>query len=207
MRTAFHTSRPGSAPGTARVQEWAGRRNNPAPLAAGLLLCSGPARRARTGRRHPRSALSIASSTPPGARPAPGGNSARRSTPAVRAVCFRLGQREWPATITPHRSRPADLQSARRARAAAVVGVGHRRRPWRFSRWLAWPRPHDHSCPRRQAQDDPVVGSGRYPSTGAEEERARAHPERSFEAFHSACLSALVTDRAMEAWYHPPLHE
>src|SRR5260370_25551049 len=27
-------------------------------------------------------------------------------------------------------------------------------------------------------------------------------PNRSFEAFRSTCLSALVTDRAMEAWYY-----
>jgi len=27
-------------------------------------------------------------------------------------------------------------------------------------------------------------------------------PQRSFEAFNSTCLSALVTDRAMEVWYH-----
>ena len=30
-------------------------------------------------------------------------------------------------------------------------------------------------------------------------------PNRSFEAFHATCLSALVTDRAMEAWYHPSI--
>ena len=24
---------------------------------------------------------------------------------------------------------------------------------------------------------------------------------------HATSLSAIVTDRAMEAWYHPPLHE
>ena len=32
-------------------------------------------------------------------------------------------------------------------------------------------------------------------------------PKRSFEAFNSTCLSALVTDWAMEAWYHPSIHE
>src|SRR5262249_54277279 len=32
-------------------------------------------------------------------------------------------------------------------------------------------------------------------------------PEGSFGSIHSFCLSALVTDRAMETWYHPPLHE
>jgi len=32
-------------------------------------------------------------------------------------------------------------------------------------------------------------------------------PKRSFEAFNSTCLSALVTDWAMEAWYHPSMHE
>src|SRR5262249_13895007 len=30
---------------------------------------------------------------------------------------------------------------------------------------------------------------------------------QSQEAFTSTCLSALATDRAMEAWYHSPLHE
>src|SRR5262249_6854172 len=30
---------------------------------------------------------------------------------------------------------------------------------------------------------------------------------QSQEAFISTCLSALGTDRAMEAWYHSPLHE
>ena len=30
-------------------------------------------------------------------------------------------------------------------------------------------------------------------------------PKRSFGGFHSTCLSALVTDRAMEAWYHPSI--
>src|SRR5215831_11868841 len=32
-------------------------------------------------------------------------------------------------------------------------------------------------------------------------------PEAAFGSIHSTCLSALVTDRATEAWYHPPLHE
>jgi hypothetical protein len=31
-------------------------------------------------------------------------------------------------------------------------------------------------------------------------------PQR-IRSIHPACLSALVTDRAMEAWYHPLLHE
>ena len=31
--------------------------------------------------------------------------------------------------------------------------------------------------------------------------------KRSFGDFHSTCLSTLVADRAVEAWYHPPLHE
>ena len=30
-----------------------------------------------------------------------------------------------------------------------------------------------------------------------------AHPKRSFGSIYWTCLSALVTDRAMEAWYHP----
>ena len=30
---------------------------------------------------------------------------------------------------------------------------------------------------------------------------------RAFGGIHRTCLSALVTDRVMEAWYHPSLHE
>ena len=30
-------------------------------------------------------------------------------------------------------------------------------------------------------------------------------PKRSFGSIHSTCLSALFTDRAMEAWYHPAI--
>jgi len=30
-------------------------------------------------------------------------------------------------------------------------------------------------------------------------------PKRSFGSIHSTCLSALFTDRAMEAWYHPSI--
>jgi hypothetical protein len=30
-------------------------------------------------------------------------------------------------------------------------------------------------------------------------------PKRSSGAFHAACLSPLVTDRAMAAWYHPSM--
>jgi len=32
-------------------------------------------------------------------------------------------------------------------------------------------------------------------------------PSESFGSIHTTCLSALVTDRAMEAWYDAPLHE
>ena len=32
-----------------------------------------------------------------------------------------------------------------------------------------------------------------------------SEPKRSFGDFHSTCLSTLVADRAMEAWYHPPI--
>jgi hypothetical protein len=32
-------------------------------------------------------------------------------------------------------------------------------------------------------------------------------PQAVFGSIHRTCLSAFVTDRAMEAWYHPPLHE
>jgi hypothetical protein len=31
--------------------------------------------------------------------------------------------------------------------------------------------------------------------------------KRSFGSIHSISLSALVADRAVEAWYDPPLHE
>jgi len=30
-------------------------------------------------------------------------------------------------------------------------------------------------------------------------------PKRSFGGFHSTCLPVLVTDRAMETWYHSPI--
>jgi hypothetical protein len=30
-------------------------------------------------------------------------------------------------------------------------------------------------------------------------------PEQPFGSIHATCLSALVTDRAMEAWYHPSI--
>ena len=43
--------------------------------------------------------------------------------------------------------------------------------------------------------------------TYARSEPYRFLPQRSFGSIHSTCLSAFVTDRAMEAWYHPPLHE
>jgi len=32
-----------------------------------------------------------------------------------------------------------------------------------------------------------------------------ADPKRSFGTIHRTCLSALVTDRAMEAWHHPSI--
>src|SRR4029450_347983 len=32
-------------------------------------------------------------------------------------------------------------------------------------------------------------------------------PEAVIQSIHSTCLTALVTDWMMEAWYHPPLHE
>src|SRR5262249_33004624 len=54
---------------------------------------------------------------------------------------------------------------------------------------------------------------GRFRSKAEVNERASSiasvvdDPKRSFEAFNSTCLSALVQDRAMEAWYYPLLHE
>src|SRR5262249_2299551 len=54
---------------------------------------------------------------------------------------------------------------------------------------------------------------GRFRSKAEVNERAASiasvvdDPKRSFEAFNSTCLSALVQDRAMEAWYYPLLHE
>ena len=43
--------------------------------------------------------------------------------------------------------------------------------------------------------------------TFARSELYRFLPQRSFGSIHSTCLPGLVTDRAMEAWYHSPLHE
>src|SRR5262249_20625342 len=44
---------------------------------------------------------------------------------------------------------------------------------------------------------------GQTGKTYARSEPHRFLPQRSFESIHSTCLSALITDRAMEAWYHP----
>jgi hypothetical protein len=41
--------------------------------------------------------------------------------------------------------------------------------------------------------------------SGHRQRAESAPPKRSFEAFTRLCLSPLVTDRAMEAWYHPSI--
>src|SRR5262245_53374780 len=56
--------------------------------------------------------------------------------------------------------------------------------------------------------------AGRRVAFGSEPEKhtlvlslTGSHPQRSVGSIHSTCLSALVPDRAMEAWYHVALHE
>jgi hypothetical protein len=49
--------------------------------------------------------------------------------------------------------------------------------------------------------------SGANRKTCARSEPYRFLPQRSFGSIHSTCLSALVTDRAMEAWYNASIAE
>jgi hypothetical protein len=46
---------------------------------------------------------------------------------------------------------------------------------------------------------------GQTGKTYARSEPYRFLPQRSFGSIHAICLSALIPDRAMEAWYRPSI--
>ena len=97
-------------------------------------------------------------------------------------------------------------ESETRARSAAIHGANAAREHAPQS--LARPRRSCsplHQCQPASAAVVAANGSRTSDICPRGQTGKRFLPKRSFGSIHSTCLSALFTDRAMEAWYHPSI--